>query len=195
MSSREKILAAVKNSQPVLTELPANLNIAQQAKDKVGLFKSVLQGIGGSVYEVKTIHDSIEIMKELFAGEKRMVTVHEGFISIAELYEGDHDAHLLENVDVAIIDTHFAVAENGSVWITEDLVKERVLPFICQQLVAIVNRNEMVSSMHDAYERISNNDYGFGAFIAGPSKTADIEQSLVLGAHGPKTMTVFLVEG
>ena len=96
-------------------------------------------------------------------------------------------------MDVAIIHTHFAVAENGSVWITDELVKERVLPFICQHLVAVVERKNIVASMHDAYDKIADADYGFGTFIAGPSKTADIEQSLVLGAHGPKTMTVFIL--
>jgi L-lactate dehydrogenase complex protein LldG len=47
--------------------------------------------------------------------------------------------------------------------------------------------------MHQAYEQISSADYGFGVFLAGPSKTADIEQSLVLGAHGARGLVVFLV--
>jgi L-lactate dehydrogenase complex protein LldG len=47
--------------------------------------------------------------------------------------------------------------------------------------------------MHEAYSKIGEQQYGFGVFIAGPSKTADIEQSLVLGAHGPRSMTVFLL--
>ncbi|MNW08326.1 Lactate utilization protein C [compost metagenome] len=49
--------------------------------------------------------------------------------------------------------------------------------------------------MHEAYQKIADSVYGFGTFIAGPSKTADIEQSLVLGAHGPKNMTVFILAG
>jgi L-lactate dehydrogenase complex protein LldG len=92
----------------------------------------------------------------------------------------------------AIINLDFAVAENGSVWITEDLIKERVLPFICQHLVAMLDKKNIIANMRDAYETIADNDYEFGSFIAGPSKTADIEQSLVLGAHGPKTMTVLI---
>ncbi len=47
--------------------------------------------------------------------------------------------------------------------------------------------------MHDAYDIIADQEYDFATFIAGPSKTADIEQSLVLGAHGPKTMMVFVI--
>ena len=48
--------------------------------------------------------------------------------------------------------------------------------------------------MHEAYERLSSFDEGYGVFISGPSKTADIEQSLVIGAQGPLSTTVFLVK-
>ena len=71
---------------------------------------------------------------------------------------------------------------------------ERALPFIAQNLALVIHKKDVVATMHAAYERIGDADYGFGTFIAGPSKTADIEQSLVLGAHGPRSMTVFLVD-
>ena len=73
---------------------------------------------------------------------------------------------------------------------------ERALPFIAQNLALVIRKKDVVVNMHAAYERIGgmNLEYGFATFIAGPSKTADIEQSLVLGAHGPKSMTVFLVD-
>jgi L-lactate dehydrogenase complex protein LldG len=67
------------------------------------------------------------------------------------------------------------------------------LPFITQQLVVIVKKEDIVATMHDAYDVIADADYGYAAFIAGPSKTADIAQSLALGAHGPKGMTVFIL--
>jgi len=57
----------------------------------------------------------------------------------------------------------------------------------------IINADAIVPTMHHAYERTSATNYGFGTFIAGPSKTADIEQSLVIGAHGPRSMTVFVI--
>ncbi len=69
----------------------------------------------------------------------------------------------------------------------------RVLPFIAQSLVTIIHKSSIVATMHDAYHNIGDKEYDFATFIAGPSKTADIEQSLVLGAHGPKTMTIFII--
>jgi L-lactate dehydrogenase complex protein LldG len=61
-------------------------------------------------------------------------------------------------------------------------------------LCIVVKREKIIPTLHEAYDLIARNNYSFGVFIAGPSKTADIEQSLVLGAHGPKSMTIFLVE-
>jgi len=190
---RDKILSAVKNNQPEFSSLPMIENFIQPFTDPVEKYKTALQAIGDNVFEVNTYDEAIEIIKAQFKIEKRLVTVNEVFVAVAELYQSGKDAHLLQDVDVAIIDAHFGVAENGSLWITEDLVKERVLPFICQHLVAIISKNNIVATMHDAYEIIADSDYGFGVFIAGPSKTADIEQSLVLGAHGPKTMTVIII--
>ena len=70
---------------------------------------------------------------------------------------------------------------------------QRVLPFITQHLAIIINAENVVPTMHEAYDQISKTSYGFGTFIAGPSKTADIEQSLVIGAHGPRSMTAFVM--
>jgi L-lactate dehydrogenase complex protein LldG len=102
-------------------------------------------------------------------------------------------AHHLKTVDLAVLQSDLAVAENGSVWITDAHLPQRVLPFITQHLAVVITPDAIVPTLHEAYEKISDNAYGFGVFIAGPSKTADIEQSLVLGAHGPKTMTVFIL--
>lgn len=191
--SREKILTAIKNNQPTFTPLPIVENYAQPFTDVVEKYKIVLQSIGGTVYEVNTIDAIIEILEAQFKDVQRILSVMDSFSGYAEMYTKDDDPHKLDNVDVAIIKAHFGVAENGSVWVTEELLHERVLPFICQHLVAVIDKSSIVPTMHAAYGKIANAAYGFGTFIAGPSKTADIEQSLVLGAHGPKTMTVFIM--
>ena len=101
------------------------------------------------------------------------------------------DPRELDNTDLAIVEGHFGVAENGAVWITHK-VKHKALYFISNSLVMLIDRNSIVNNMHEAYKRTENMTYDFGAFISGPSKTADIEQALVLGAHGPVKVLVVL---
>ena len=100
----------------------------------------------------------------------------------------------LEKVERAYIKGTVAVAENGAVWVYESQMKNRLLPFICQHLVLVVDRKDIVATMHDAYDKIKAGAEGFGVFIAGPSKTADIEQSLVIGAHGARSAKVYIIE-
>jgi L-lactate dehydrogenase complex protein LldG len=152
----------------------------------------VLKTIGGTVVEIKNTNEVIEYVKNNFSNHENYVTTLPRLTGI-KLLDKNLDAHILENIEVAIVDALFGVAENGSVWLTDDEIKIRALPFICQHLAVVLHKKNIVSNMTQAYNLIGNNLYGFGVFIAGPSKTADIEQSLVLGAHGPKTMTVFVL--
>ena len=103
------------------------------------------------------------------------------------------DPHDLEHVDLAILSGSLAVAENAAVWVDDQGVDHRVLYFLSQHLALVVPRASLVHNMHEAYERITPQQRPFGSFISGPSKTADIEQSLVIGAHGARTLNVFLI--
>lgn len=193
MGSRENILAAVKNSQPAFVEAPQVPDFAKRGANLVEQYGTVLSGIGGKVYLVETKEHVLEILQADFANAKRIVSSLGYLQHIAENYSAEDNPHSFKNVDLFVMESYLAVAENGAVWINDTTVKQRVLPFITQHLAVIINRNDIVATMHDAYYKIADADYGFATFIAGPSKTADIEQSLVLGAHGPKTMTVFVV--
>ena len=84
-------------------------------------------------------------------------------------------------------------AENGAIWVTGLPPLHRALPFIAQHLSIIVPADQIVDNMHQAYERAKVPQPGFGLFLSGPSKTADIEQSLVIGAHGCRELQVYLV--
>lgn len=193
MNSKEKILAAVKLNQPALQQLPDldSLNAIRYDDDFLQ-FTAVLKTIGGNVVEIKNTNEVIEYVTNNFSNVQNFVTTLPELSAIKMLDE-KLDAHFLENIEVAIIRAVFAVAENGAVWVTEKEMKIRALPFICQHLAVVLQKKDVVANMHAAYNLIGKHDYDFAVFIAGPSKTADIEQSLVLGAHGPKTMTVFVV--
>lgn len=191
--SREKILAAVAKNKPALAPLPKIQNFGNPYADLAEQFKSVLTAIGGEVVPVKD-WDEIQIYIERHFAGKRIVTNLTTLSATALNSWLNSDPHSLEDVGLAVLQGQFAVAENGSIWVTEDEMGQRAAPFIAETLALVVKKSEIVPKMHDAYARIGSESYGFGAFIAGPSKTADIEQSLVLGAHGPKSMVAFLMD-
>ncbi|RZM25036.1 MAG: lactate utilization protein B/C [Pedobacter sp.] len=193
MTSREKMLSAIAQNQPELIELPPDFVVNGSETESLQTFIQVVSEIGGAVYQASDLaHLKSKIQQEFPDAERKITTINP-LSDIAEIYDFSSSPHAFENVDVAILEGHFGVAENGAVWITEGNMGIRILPFICQHLVLIVAKSSIVATMHQAYERIADADYGFGTFIAGPSKTADIEQSLVLGAHGPKSLIVFLL--
>jgi L-lactate dehydrogenase complex protein LldG len=193
VNSKEKILAAVKLNQPALQQLPDIGRLdAVHYDDNFLQFETVLKSIGGKLVEAGNTNEITEYVKNNFNDAQNFVTTLPELSSIAMLDE-KLDAHFLENIEVAIIKAVFAVAENGAVWVTDAEIKVRALPFICQHLAVVLQKKDIVANMHEAYNLIGRQQYDFAVFIAGPSKTADIEQSLVLGAHGPKTMTVFMM--
>ena len=186
-------MAAVKKNQPTLEQLPVLEEInAIRFDDPREKFRTVLEGIGGVLMEAGDLMEVSNYVNNNFKeGNKYITTIGE----LKDISQVNHEAraHTLQDVEVAVVGGDFAVAENAAIWMTAASLKTRALPFICQHLVVVLQKQHIVHNMHEAYERIGSQAYDYGVFIAGPSKTADIEQSLVLGAHGPKTMTVFLM--
>ena len=194
MSSRDKILAAVKANQPDSTALPDLSVFETTAQGSLQKFAEVLGAIGGKITYVSGYDEIAEIISSQYGTGVKIVSPLKEFKElITENLENLASIHDLHDVDVAILKAHFGVAENGAVWITENEMVHRVLPFVTQHLAVVIDAAAIVPTMHQAYNRISSAAYGFGTFIAGPSKTADIEQSLVIGAHGPRSMTVFVL--
>ncbi|WP_302282414.1 LutC/YkgG family protein [Alistipes putredinis] len=101
------------------------------------------------------------------------------------------DARKLIDIDLGIIDGCFGVAENGAVWIRQD-IRHKALYFGATALMILIPRDALVDTMHEALARPELDDFEYGCFMSGPSKTADIEQALVFGAHGPMSITVVL---
>ena len=194
MNTREKILGAVLKNQPPTTALPDITMFKGENKDNVQKYMDVFKSISGTAFLVDGITEVKALINKNFDVTKRIVTTLPELCDSLELVSATVDPHTFEDVELAIIRAHFAVAENGAVWLSEDLMGQRIIPYICQHLAVIVNAESVVPTLHEAYEKIGIGDYGFGGFIGGPSKTADIEQALVLGAHGPLTMTVFIIK-
>ena len=193
MDSRANILQAIARNQPATTPLPDISDIAVVDYDPVEKFKATLEGIGGQVLEINTSQEIISYVQTYFTESQRIISTLSELSSVAEITWQQDDPHSLENVELCILEAQFGVAENAALWLTEAQMGQRVAPFITQNLAVVLKKSELVPTMHHAYDRIAQAEYPFGLFLAGPSKTADIEQSLVLGAHGSRSMTVFLL--
>jgi len=131
-------------------------------------------------------------INDLLAKFNQVVNLSEQIDYKGQSLHGIRTPYELGDIDLLIMDGVFGVAENGAIWVESESLPFRVLPFIAEHLVICIKKSNLVANMHDAYAKINADTYGFGVFIAGPSKTADIEQSLVIGAQGPRSLGILL---
>jgi L-lactate dehydrogenase complex protein LldG len=193
MSSRDFILGKIKENQPTGNELPVDFEEATVYDDNVSAFKETLASIGGKAIEVDSYADIVSVLKEAFPNAKNIISNDPTLADYAKLDWMNLNPADLKDTDLCILKGQLGVAENAAIWLNETNMGQRAAPFINEYLSLIIEKENIVSNMHQAYETIGQQEYGFGAFIAGPSKTADIEQSLVLGAHGARGLHVFII--
>lgn len=191
---RAEILKSIKENKPDLLPLPEidvtnfieNINLLAAFKEKV-------VGVGGSVIDLASKSEIDGSLRLKYPNAAKIIDCSQettlGSVSISEIKE----PHKLEDIDLAIIKGEFGVAENGAVWISETQFPIRVLPFIANDLVIVLDKTAICQHLHEAYALTSKRERTFGVFIAGPSKTADIEQCLVVGAQGAMSLTVVLI--
>jgi L-lactate dehydrogenase complex protein LldG len=193
MTSRENILQSIKKSKPSTSSALPNLNIKHtHYENKNKQFSKALNSVGGNAFWLE--NESIEdFVAKHYQNVKVIASTFENLTCKNTNTNDVLSAHELNNVELAIVEGEFAVAENGAVWVKNPNNKYRALYFLAKQLLIIVKKENIVQTMHEAYEKVSFEDAGYGVFISGPSKTADIEQSLVIGAHGPTDACVLFV--
>ncbi|WP_254509935.1 LutC/YkgG family protein [Anatilimnocola floriformis] len=200
MSSRDAILAKLRQQTLPVQDLPDLSGPWISYENLPEQFAKALTGIGGVCHFVSSLDQAREHLQSTptFQAAKQTVSLVPDLIAGNVDEKQIDDPHQLETIDYAVIPGEFGVAENGAIWLWDSAMRNRVILFINQHLVLVISANHIVPTMHHAYERICADQNAFaaarfGAFIAGPSKTADIEQSLVIGAHGPRSMTVYCV--
>ena len=185
MGSRERILAGIKSTK-------SNVDVSLQYTvsgivygNRKAQFEDVLTSIGGRIMEAR----SSDVIKEYVSSQ---IEAGKKVIDVTVQTEFNCSANELYLVDTAVVNGSVAVAENGAIWISEKQMGYRLLPFSCKELVIIIHEQDIINNMQEAYDLIDIASEGYGVFISGPSKTADIEQSLVIGAHGPIELLVII---
>ena len=191
MSSREDILQNIRRNTRVRYEKPDLSALEQGAityADQVAQFCKVVAEVGGRVVTVNEGEDVNALVRKLYPDAKRIASNLKN-ITCATFHPDDVEASAdLDGTDLAVVDGRIGVCENGAVWVQQD-VEQRAVYF----LILLLDRKNLVNNMHEAYQKIDTGEYGYGVFISGPSKTADIEQALVMGAHGARELTVLLL--
>ena len=195
MASKEDILKRYRENVRERFDMPDLSDItAITYPAPLSQFISMTQAVGGNAIEVEKGHDENVIIRELYPDAKEIAS-NLPEITIATRNPDEVScAQDLNGTDVGIIRGEFGVAENACVWIPQAM-KEKAVMFISENLIILLNKRQIVQNMHEAYQRISfNDDYGYGTFISGPSKTADIAQVLVMGAQAARSATILLLD-
>ena len=196
-SSRDEILRDLRNTSIGEVALPEFGHEWIEYEDRVAQFCDTLEAVGGRAVLVPGEQELDSQLEQIpaYAEAGKVCSLIDGVGKANVDLSQIDDPHQLEDVDFFITRGEFGVAENAAVWATDMNVKHRVLYFLTQHLVLVLSADQIVDNMHQAYERLQFTEPRFGLFLSGPSKTADIEQSLVIGAHGARSLTVFLVGG
>lgn len=191
-NSREKILSLIKSNKPEYRPLPEIPLFEQKELDMISAFSKMVATSGGSVIRLASGETLDDAQKVFLSGHSKIISTTDK-IPGNTTWSKHANPGLLDGIDLAIMEGELGVAENGAIWISEGNMGTRVLPFITQHLMVLLNEKNLVGNMAQAYQKIQIDREGFGLFIAGPSKTADIEQSLVIGAQGARSFTVIII--
>ena len=206
MASKEDILSKYRANVREKFDMPDLSDIkATTYPDPLLQFMNMTKSVGGNAIEVEKGRDINELIRELYPDAKEIAS-NLPEITIATRNPDDVGrARDLNGTDIGVVRGCFGVAENACVWIPQQM-KEKAVMFISENLVILLDKKQIVNNMHEAYKRLSDqansqeplaksfNDYGYGSFISGPSKTADIAQVLVMGAQAARSATVLLLD-
>ena len=206
-TSKEKMLKKIRkallekrdNPYPNLEDTP----LYEEYNDHLDvLFAGQLSAVSGNFMFCE---DEIELIENLLdLAEKnnwrRIYAWETGLQSLLSKYEFPFystDTEFL-NADVGITYCEALVARNGSVLVSNGTAAGRRLSIYPHIHIVIAYTSQLVLDLKDGFkllkEKYPENMPSMVSNITGPSRTADIEKTLVLGAHGPKELYVFLLE-
>lgn len=193
-TSREAVLTAIRLARVAPSEAPVPWESRPDPDLALGeRFAAALADAGGTARFVSRseLPDALNEHADLLRAE----AVHSTHPGLASRTPGPapESPHDLAQLDLAVTAGGPSVAESGAVWLAPADGITRAACFLAEHLVLVIEASEIVADLHDAYARVDPAAASFGCWVAGPSKTADIEQVVVIGAHGARSLVVFVV--
>jgi L-lactate dehydrogenase complex protein LldG len=194
MSSRDEILALIRANLPrVDRPLPAvPLFDDNPPASLLSAFKDSLQRMGGVFLDPPRAGDILAPVRTKVASVKTVCS------TVPEIAGNRNIAGIavprdLADVDFAIVRASFAVAETGSVLLSEADLGVNAVAYLAQHLIVLLDPADIVVNLHHAYRRPEFRDRHYASFHTGPSATADIEGVLIHGAQGVRSLSVLPV--
>ena len=191
MSSRNDILASIRANRPQVNRPVPDVLLfdADRPASLLAAFKESLERMGGLFLDPPAAGDYLEPARAKIANAKVVCsTVPEiaGNRDIAAV-RAPQD---LADVDFAIVRAAFAVAETGSVLLSNSELHVNALAYLAQHLIVLLDPADIVVNIHHAYGRPEFRSRRYACFHTGPSATADIEGVLIHGAQGVRSLSV-----
>jgi len=202
VSAREEILARVRAAAAHAIAPPEPFEPARRRAD-FAAFAAQLAAAGGVALGPLREREAAARVAELchaWAPGGRVLASDAALLRLGSgpwrPVPSDAKPHALADVAVAILCGALGVAENGAVGLDGREARPRVLPVICERLVLLLETRRLVPDLHAALAQLPEGALAqpHFTFVAGPSKTADIEGELVLGAHGARELVVVGLE-
>jgi L-lactate dehydrogenase complex protein LldG len=191
MSSRDHILASIRANRPSL-DRPLPYVPAFDGSPPASLleaFKTSLHQMGGIFLDPPASRETLAPVREKIAGAKIVCS------TVPEI-AGNRDIATigvpqdLADVDFAIVRASFAVAETGSVLLSDADLQVNAVAYLAQHLIVLLDPADIMINLHHAYRRPEFRDRHYASFHTGPSATADIEGVLIHGAQGVRSLSV-----
>jgi len=194
MSARDAILARIRTNRPAgQHDLPTVPDFTKPwPQGTSAKFVEMLEMMGGTILEQDSSGDLLKPVRDRLAQSPCVcsaVPEIEGEVEL-DLVGAPRD---LADVDVAVVRAAFAVAETGSILVTENELRVNSLAYLAQHLVVLLDPADIVDSTQHAYMKPEFHSAHYACFHSGPSATADIEGVLIRGAQGVRSLTVALV--
>ncbi|USI73897.1 LutC/YkgG family protein [Sphingomonas morindae] len=193
MSARDEILASVRAHLPRIDRPDPLVPLfdGNAPRDLINAFGEALERMGGELL-VTDGSDPIAFVKERL-GDAKVVCSAVPEIDGSKQITASTEPTDLADVDVGIVRAAFAIAETGSVCLTEEQLRINTLGYLPQHLIVLVDPADIVPNVHHAYRRLEWRRVHYAVFQTGPSATADIEGVLIHGAQGVRSLQVALV--
>ncbi len=181
--------------------------VGQTPDEQIELFRQNARHLAAEFHICASLDAAILAIQSLAANEGwKKIAFHHGELAGAaarslalpaiETRDG-YALDELESCDAGLTECECLVAQTGSVLISSIGSGGRALSVLPPHHIVLARRSQMVPDLTAAIESVRakyNGQFpGFLSFITGPSRTGDIERILVLGAHGPKKLTILVI--